>query len=235
MLNLNLNLFKPKAPRAQAERLFPKELMTPERDWSLFDKPSWQRVGVSNEIIDVLISQSPSTDALSESFEQRKQRLLNQGETLRSFAVASVAVVPEQLPVLPAIEQMQQVHSGEFIEREQAENDDLGSIAGWITGTVQYMGYHPYKFRKNQNTCYVVRLDGRDVWGVELASALKDAGVNTGDKIAIKKIDKSDVVVQQRLIDSTGNIIGSKEVHAKKNHWIVRVVEIRENDDESHD
>ncbi|MNF01037.1 hypothetical protein D3C80_1999680 [compost metagenome] len=81
----------------------------------------------------------------------------------------------------------------------------------------------------------MVRLDGRDVWGVELSSALKDAGVNTGDKIAIKKIDKSDVVVQQRLIDSTGNIIGSKEVHAKKNHWIVRVVEIRENDDESHD
>jgi len=222
---ITLNLFKPKAaPRAQAVRIFSKELMIPERDWSEYDTPTWSRVGESKAIIDAIISNETNPE-VPESFEQRKQRLLNNGESLRSF-VAPVVVTPVQLPAVPAIEQDETIHTGEFIERDSTEDDSFDSIAGWITGVVQYMAYQPYKFRKGQNTNYVVRLSNRDVWGIELQHALSDANVKVGDKIAVKKVRYTPVTVQQATTDGNGNVLGVKDVKTRLNHWIVRVISV---------
>lgn len=224
---LSLNLFKPKAtPRVQAVRIFSKELMIPERDWSEYDAPAWLRVGTSKQIIDALIADESTTD-VPETFEQRKQRLLESGAALRSF-VAPVMAALEQLPEVPAIAQEEAIHSGEFIERETTEVEGFESIAGWITGVVQYMGYNSYKFRKGQNMSYVVRLSNFDVWGIDLANALSAKNVKEGDKIAIKKVDHTPVTVQQLKTDGQGNVVATKDIKTKRNHWIVQVVSVGE-------
>lgn len=222
---LNFNLFKPKTSRAQAVRIFSKELMIPERDWSQYDSPAWLRAGESKAIIDEILSNEANAD-VPESFAQRKQRLLQNGEALRSFAVPAVLATPDQLPELPAIAQEETIQSGEFIAREQNEDQNFEDIAGWITGVVQYMAYNPYKFRKGQNTSYVVRLSNRDVWGVELAEVLGSKNIKVGDKIAVKKVDHTPVTVQQTMTDGHGNMVGVKDIKAKRNHWVVRVISI---------
>lgn len=229
----NLNPFKPKTIRVHgAERLYSKELNAPERDWSQYESPAWQRSGVVNRNTNVLTANEELDDTLEETFAQRKARVLAEGLSLRSYAVQTPkkSLQPQSVETTEIVPL---VLTGELLQREHVEKHELETIAGWITGTVQYMGFHPYKYREKQNTCYVVTLSNRDVWGVELANVLKGAGVKIGDKIALKRTTKEPVIVVQNVHGDDGEVVGSKEIRAKKNHWIVRVISTEENNHES--
>lgn len=225
MLSL-LNRSKTTPIRPQAERLFRKELTLPERDWSSYDVPTWVRAG-SNVALEDISDESAEQALEVESFEARKARVLGSGESLRSFARTQPVALIEK-PVVAVQSDEPQVHHGEFIEYERsAIVDDAASdqIAGWVVGVVEKMGHFPYKFRTGQNRNFVVRVSGADVWGVELAEATQQAGVETGDKVALKKVSKSDVEVEQKLLDIHGEVCGTKLIRAHKNHWLVKVIE----------
>lgn len=212
--------------RPQAERLFPKELTLPERDWSSYDVPTWIRTGSNVALADV--NNENAEQALEvESFEARKARVLSSGESLRSFArTQPVALI--EIPAVAVQSDEPQVHHGEFIEYEPSaivDDVECDQVAGWIVGVVEKMGHFPYKFRTGQNRNFVVRVSGTDIWGVDLAEATQQAGVEVGDKIALKKVSKSDVEVEQKLLDIYGEVRGTKLIRAHKNHWLVKIIE----------
>lgn len=225
MLN-PLNRSKTTPIRPQAERLFRKELTLPERDWSAYDVPTWVRAG-SNVALEDVTNESVDKAPEVESFEARKARILNAGESLRSFARKQPVALIE-VPAVVVQPEAPQVHCGEFIECESSASLDDSAhdqVAGWNVGVVEKMGHFPYKYRTGQNRNFVVRVSGADVWGVELAEATQQAGVELGDKVALKKISKSDVEVQQKLLDINGDVCGTKTVRAHKNHWLVQIIE----------
>ncbi|ODV41513.1 hypothetical protein AWV79_35700 [Cupriavidus sp. UYMMa02A] len=92
-------------------------------------------------------------------------------------------------------------------------------------GTIVEHGAAPYKFDKENDPSYFVRLeqDGqtREVWGKGLQSAVKDAGADVGDVVSLKKVSAEPVMVREAVRDAEGKVVGQRSKESVLNGWLV--------------
>ena len=95
-----------------------------------------------------------------------------------------------------------------------------------LKGIVQSYGQAPYDNNpKNAPSTFVhLRLDdGREtmLWGVAIKSALEDASIREGDRIAIQRTGKELVTRQVRVVDPETRIAHFEERQVNRAHWQV--------------
>lgn len=107
----------------------------------------------------------------------------------------------------------------------------VGAAAGDVSALAQHAGSGkqwseliehgaaPYKNQDGAAQSYFARLrlpGGKEteVWGVDIARALEDAGVEVGDKVYLQRDGQKAVTVKQREADGT-----FKEIHTHRNAW----------------
>jgi hypothetical protein len=87
-------------------------------------------------------------------------------------------------------------------------------------------GEAPYKFGKESEPSYFVRLDTeeglKDLWGVDFPRALNKAGVKEGDFIEVQLTGRKTASVKRTARDAQGHVLGEEEVPVHRNEWDVR-------------
>ncbi len=100
-----------------------------------------------------------------------------------------------------------------------------GKLERTHDGMIVEHGPAPYKFDKENDPSYFVRLeqDGRtrDVWGKGLQGAVKDAGAEVGDVVSLKKVSAEPVTVSEAVRNSDGKVIGERSKESVLNGWLV--------------
>ena len=93
------------------------------------------------------------------------------------------------------------------------------------------MGAANYKFDKDENASYYLRLrsaDGkeREVWGKDLERAAADAGIKVGDAVRVK-VEKTEAVkVQGPVRDEQQQVVGREWKQAHANQWKIEKVDV---------
>lgn len=88
-------------------------------------------------------------------------------------------------------------------------------------GQVVDHGRAPYQFNKGNDDSYYVTLKTRGgeqvIWGKGLAEAMQDR--SAGEQIVLQNIGKRDVIVQERVRDAQGQVIGLRPKDSQLNEW----------------
>jgi hypothetical protein len=88
-------------------------------------------------------------------------------------------------------------------------------------GEIVDHGPAPYKFDKDNDRSYYVTLRTRDgeqvIWGKGLPEAMLDRRV--GEQIVLQNVGKRDVIVNERVRDAHGEVIGMRPKESQLNAW----------------
>jgi hypothetical protein len=109
----------------------------------------------------------------------------------------------------------------------QARQDSAESEAARaLTGRVLAHGDARFQHSKKNDMSYFVRLElpngrEREVWGKDLARAMREAGAEVGDSVTLHRGGKKPVVVREPIHDEAGNVIGARDKDAVFNGWSV--------------
>jgi hypothetical protein len=95
-----------------------------------------------------------------------------------------------------------------------------------LTGRVLAHGKARFQHSKKNDMSYFVRLElpnekEREVWGKDLARAMREAGAEVGDSVTLHRGGQKPVVVREPIHDDAGNVIGARDKDAVFNGWSV--------------
>lgn len=92
-------------------------------------------------------------------------------------------------------------------------------------GILRDFGVAHYQFKPQNRRSYYVRIDEDIIWGLGLADAIANSTVQKGDFITLKK-EREEVVEYARIIDESGNRLGSEKLAAPKRRsfWLITTV-----------
>ncbi|CAH1607781.1 hypothetical protein THF5G08_470001 [Vibrio jasicida] len=87
-------------------------------------------------------------------------------------------------------------------------------------------GQAPYQHNQDNSRSYFVELsNGETKWGVKLKDAVVDSGVKIGDEVSVYRNGATDVEVVVKEKDEQGNPLPPQTIEAKRNDWVIEVVE----------
>lgn len=92
-------------------------------------------------------------------------------------------------------------------------------------GILRDFGVAHYQFKPQNRRSYYVRIDEDIIWGLGLADAIANSTVQKGDFITLKK-EREEVVEYARIIDESGNRLGSEKLASPKRRsfWLITTV-----------
>lgn len=86
-------------------------------------------------------------------------------------------------------------------------------------------GEAPYENNPDNNKSYFVTVDmegtKKTYWGVGLQQALEVSGLNTGDKIQLKRKGEKTVTIEQNIYED-GKFLRTEEIETKRNDWEIK-------------
>lgn len=93
------------------------------------------------------------------------------------------------------------------------------------------MGAAPYKFDKEENESYYLRLrdaEGREreIWGKDLERAANAASIHVGDAIRARVQEREPVTVRGNVRDEHNQVVGREQKHALRNQWEIEKVDV---------
>lgn len=96
-------------------------------------------------------------------------------------------------------------------------------------------GRAKYEHDKNNDWSYYVTTknesgEEKTVWGIDLKRALEESGAKVGDHIDVQNLGKQAVVIQEKIRDKDGNVVGTEPKEAYRNTWKVDVAKSFVND-----
>ena len=88
-------------------------------------------------------------------------------------------------------------------------------------GEIVNHGKAPYQFDKNNNENYYVTLRTRSgdqvIWGKGLSEAMQDR--HAGEQIVLQNVGRRDVIVDERVRDAQGQVVGTRPKESHLNAW----------------
>lgn len=156
-----------------------------------------------------------------------------QGRLVRMFARAQApatqAAVPDPPPNVPS--SSRSARATQALRGDDARADERSvpreRQRALQVGRLVDHGAAPYLHDPRNDRSYFVRIETptgeRDIWGVDLQRALKDALTRpqVGDEIGLRSLRQDAVKVSRREYDDNGRMVGEKELGASRNAWIV--------------
>jgi putative DNA primase/helicase len=103
-----------------------------------------------------------------------------------------------------------------------------------VAGKLVEHGRANYKHDMKEPMSYYVKIEtargDRTIWGVDLERALRQSLTQpkTGDEIGLRSIRRDQVTVKTSRLDGEGKVVGTHELPAHRNHWIVEKREFLE-------
>lgn len=113
-------------------------------------------------------------------------------------------------------------------EEHSVKETSRGAVVRQFAGTILAHGKAPYQHQKKNKPSYFVRLGGetqgaentREIWGIDLERAMKEAGLQVGDKAHFKNhgFQWVDVTVDKFGEDGK-TVVGKETITVKRNAW----------------
>ncbi len=127
------------------------------------------------------------------------------------------------------------------VESEQANVKQTPSKKkddGLEKGRLIEFGKANFKFKDDANSSYFVKLenqsgDMKTLWGIGLEDALKNAEVNTGDVVSLKRGKKEPVTVIKLIRNEEGKVLRREPFDTKRQTWSCKVIKRLEKKEKS--
>lgn len=113
--------------------------------------------------------------------------------------------------------------------------DDKAEKTNPLEGVLKEHGKAPFDFKKDNKENYYVKLENGDGqekvhWGLDLERAIDDSGVQKGDKVELARTGRKEVIVEEKVKDKDGQVVGVKEIATHRNTWEIKADAIRDRD-----
>ncbi|NHQ86817.1 hypothetical protein HA050_11875 [Iodobacter sp. HSC-16F04] len=126
--------------------------------------------------------------------------------------------LPEPVIVLPlneTIKKMPESYSGRQDEVAETVNE-IPAVAETSNhsestfvrrGTLESFGGDCYKHNPEESDSFFLKINGREIWGVDLERALEKSGAKVGDKISLSKNGRIPVVIKKNIKSTDGSLV----------------------------
>lgn len=162
--------------------------------------------------------------------DEAKKALANEpapGDRPTPIGTPVAAIIPEHTAPSPTLPPELQPT---VLPQEGPQNASRQETEKGLTGTL--LGYGParYQFDDSESHSYYVHLrtghGERYIWGKELAGAVRDSGMKTGEVTTLTWLGNKEVTVLTKVRDEQGKVVvdnqgveQTREIAAKRNQW----------------
>jgi len=94
-----------------------------------------------------------------------------------------------------------------------------------IKGKLLAHGQARYEFNETNDLSYFVKVETdkgtKTYWGIDLERGVASASLTVGDRVNLERVEKTPVTVKEKVRDSDGRVVDTREVASKRVTWKV--------------